>query len=123
MLDHYTGEGVFHSGINLGFLEVLEKHLENSDRDRNMRSILKQGPISPFLSWHSSSAATVTEILSFHTQAQGLPMDQWNARLKPEFFLHIKVLKFCSSFCQILLLSTLIGISGHTHVTLSCLLY
>ncbi|KAJ0699855.1 putative histone deacetylase [Helianthus annuus] len=69
MLDHYTGEGVFDSGIKPGFLEVLKKHLENSDRDQNMLSILKRGPISPFLSWLSSSAATVTEILSFHTQA------------------------------------------------------
>ncbi|KAF5785918.1 putative histone deacetylase [Helianthus annuus] len=68
MLDHYTGEGVFDSGIKPGFLEVLKKHLENSDRDQNMLSILKRGPISPFLSWLSSSAATVTEILSFHTQ-------------------------------------------------------
>ncbi|KAM0037849.1 putative histone deacetylase [Helianthus debilis subsp. tardiflorus] len=68
MLDHYTGEGVFDSGINPGFLDVLEKHPENSDRVRNMLSILKRGPISPFLSWHSSRPATVTQLLSFHTQ-------------------------------------------------------
>ncbi|KAJ0816593.1 putative histone deacetylase [Helianthus annuus] len=88
MLDHYTGEGVFDSGINPGFLEVLKKHLENSDRDQNMLSILKRGPISPFLSWLSSSAATVTEILSFHTQggkmicsATFLNIGSWNAAL------------------------------------------
>ncbi|MFS8007715.1 putative histone deacetylase [Helianthus anomalus] len=68
MLDHYTGEGVFDSGINPGFLDVLEKHPENSDRVRNMLSILKRGPISPFLSWHSSTPATLTQLLSFHTQ-------------------------------------------------------
>uniref|UniRef100_A0A251TKK9 Putative histone deacetylase n=1 Tax=Helianthus annuus TaxID=4232 RepID=A0A251TKK9_HELAN len=88
MLDHYTGEGVFDSGIKPGFLEVLKKHLENSDRDQNMLSILKRGPISPFLSWLSSSAATVTEILSFHTQggkmicsATFLNIGSWNAAL------------------------------------------
>ncbi|KAI7744923.1 hypothetical protein M8C21_000152 [Ambrosia artemisiifolia] len=58
MLDHNTGEGVFDSGINPGFLDVLEKHPENSDRVKNMLSILKRGPIS-------SSLGLLTEV-PFH---------------------------------------------------------
>ncbi|KAI3723609.1 hypothetical protein L2E82_35344 [Cichorium intybus] len=68
MLDHDTGKGVFDTGLDPGFLDVLEKHPENSDRIRNMLSILKRGPISPFLSWHSSRLALISELLSFHTR-------------------------------------------------------
>ncbi|KAK1411489.1 hypothetical protein QVD17_38038 [Tagetes erecta] len=70
MLDHETGDGVFDSGIDPGFLDVLEKHPENSDRIRNMVSILKRGPISPFISWQhaSSTPPTLSQLLSFHTQ-------------------------------------------------------
>ncbi|XP_076923964.1 histone deacetylase 8-like [Bidens hawaiensis] len=72
MLEHYTGHGVFDSGTDPGFLDVLEKHPENSDRVRNMLSILKRGPISTFIKWHSSSSsstpATVSQLLTFHTQ-------------------------------------------------------
>ncbi|KAI4334183.1 hypothetical protein L6164_018903 [Bauhinia variegata] len=66
MLKHYTGNGVFDTGIDPGFLDVLEKHPENSDRVRNMVSILKRGPISPFVSWHPGRPATIPELLSFH---------------------------------------------------------
>lgn len=68
MLDHDTGEGVFDTGMDPGFLDVLEKHPENSDRIRNMLSILKRGPISPFISWHPSRPALLSELLSFHTR-------------------------------------------------------
>ena len=68
MLDHDTGKGVFDSGIDPGFLDVLEKHPENPDRIRNMFSILKRGPISSFISWHSSMPAQISQLLSFHTQ-------------------------------------------------------
>ncbi|KAJ9542910.1 hypothetical protein OSB04_029416 [Centaurea solstitialis] len=68
MLHHNTGEGVFDTGINPGFLDVLEKHPENSDRVRNMLSILKRGPISPFISWHPpSTPALISQLYSFHT--------------------------------------------------------
>ncbi|XP_028776307.1 histone deacetylase 8-like [Neltuma alba] len=67
MLKHDTGNGVFDSGMDPGFLEVLEKHPENSDRIRNMVSILKRGPISPFISWHLGSPARLPQLLSFHT--------------------------------------------------------
>ncbi|CAK7332013.1 unnamed protein product [Dovyalis caffra] len=67
MLNHETGMGVFDSGTDPGFLDVLDKHPENSDRIINMVSILKKGPISPYISWHLGRPAQVPELLSFHT--------------------------------------------------------
>ncbi|KAJ4969755.1 hypothetical protein NE237_002854 [Protea cynaroides] len=67
MLKHDTGIGVFHTATNPGFLEVLEKHPENSDRVKNMVSILKKGPISPHISWHTGRPARIPELLSFHS--------------------------------------------------------
>ncbi|TYG87975.1 hypothetical protein ES288_A13G257900v1 [Gossypium darwinii] len=71
MLNHDTGKGVFDTGMNPGFLEVLEKHPENSDRIRNIVSILSKGPISSYISWHSGSPATIHQLLSFHSQDSG----------------------------------------------------
>ncbi|KAH7561303.1 hypothetical protein ACOSP7_016026 [Xanthoceras sorbifolium] len=68
MLSHDTGKGVFDTGIDPGFLDVLENHPENCDRVRNMLSILKRGPISPYVSWHPGRPALFSELLSFHTQ-------------------------------------------------------
>lgn len=67
MLNHDTGKGVFDTGIDPGFLEVLEKHPENADRIKNMVSILKRGPISPYISWHAGIPAQIPQLLSFHT--------------------------------------------------------
>ncbi|XP_045806010.1 histone deacetylase 8 [Trifolium pratense] len=67
MLNHDTGKGVFDTGIDPGFLEVLEKHPENSDRVKNMVSILKNGPISPHISWNHGRPALITDLHSFHT--------------------------------------------------------
>lgn len=67
MLSHDTGKGVFDTGMDPGFLDVLDHHPENSDRVRNLLSILKRGPISPFISWHSGRPALTSELLSFHT--------------------------------------------------------
>ncbi|KAI9075400.1 hypothetical protein K1719_042650 [Acacia pycnantha] len=67
MLKHETGNGVFDTGMDPGFLDVLEKHPENSDRVRNMVSILKRGPVSPFISWHLGSPAPLPRLLSFHS--------------------------------------------------------
>ena len=66
MLNHDTGYGVFDTGENPDFLDVLDKHPENSDRIKNMVSILKRGPIAPFISWHSGRRALLSELLSFH---------------------------------------------------------
>ncbi|KAL5709140.1 Histone deacetylase 8 [Ranunculus cassubicifolius] len=68
MLKHYTGTGVFDTFIDPGFFEVLDKHPENADRVKNMVSILKKGPISPYITWNSGRLALVSELLSFHTQ-------------------------------------------------------
>ncbi|GMN65795.1 hypothetical protein TIFTF001_034872 [Ficus carica] len=67
MLGHDTGNGVFDTGEDPSFLDVLEKHPENSDRVKNMLSILRRGPISPFISWHSGRSALLSELLSFHS--------------------------------------------------------
>ncbi|WJX69018.1 Histone deacetylase 8 [Trifolium repens] len=67
MLNHDTGKGVFDTGIDPGFLDVLEKHPENSDRIKNMVFILKKGPISPHVSWNNGRPALITELYSFHT--------------------------------------------------------
>lgn len=67
MLDHDAGTGVFDSGFDPGFLEVLERHPENADRVRNMVSILRKGPISPHISWHPGRPASIPELLTFHT--------------------------------------------------------
>ncbi|KAE8037344.1 hypothetical protein FH972_009938 [Carpinus fangiana] len=68
MLNHDSGSGVFDSGLDPGFLDVLEKHPENADRVKNMLSILKRGPISPYISWHFGRPARIPDLLSFHTQ-------------------------------------------------------
>ncbi|KAJ8477105.1 hypothetical protein OPV22_020832 [Ensete ventricosum] len=67
MLDHDTGVGVFDTGFDPGFLEVLDKHPENADRVRNMVSILRKGPLAPFVSWHPGRPAHLSELFSFHT--------------------------------------------------------
>lgn len=68
MLKHNTGAGVFDTGTDPGFLDVLEKHPENADRVRNMLSILRRGPISPCISFHSGRPALISELLTFHSQ-------------------------------------------------------
>ncbi|EPS72412.1 histone deacetylase superfamily [Genlisea aurea] len=68
MLKHDAGGGVFDTGMDPGFLDVLERHPENADRIRNMVSILKRGPIAPFVSWHQGRSALISELLPFHKQ-------------------------------------------------------
>ena len=70
MLAHDAGRGVFDSGRDPGFLDVLDQHPENADRVRNMVSILRRGPVAPFLSWHSGRPAHASELLSFHSPGQ-----------------------------------------------------
>ncbi|KAL2331888.1 hypothetical protein Fmac_019469 [Flemingia macrophylla] len=68
MLKHDTGNGVFDTGMDPGFLDVLDKHPENSDRIRNIVSILKRGPISSYVSWNLGRLALIPQLLSFHTR-------------------------------------------------------
>jgi hypothetical protein len=70
MLAHDAGRGVFDSGRDPGFLDVLDQHPENADRVRNMVSILRRGPIAHFLSWHSGRPAHASELRSFHSSGQ-----------------------------------------------------
>ncbi|PON51808.1 Histone deacetylase superfamily [Parasponia andersonii] len=74
MLAHDTGNGVFDTGFDPGFLDVLEKHPENSDRVKNMVSILRRGPISPYITWHSGRPALLSELLSFHSPESGIAL-------------------------------------------------
>ncbi|XP_010521629.1 PREDICTED: histone deacetylase 8 [Tarenaya hassleriana] len=67
MLRHNAVEGVFDTGVDPGFLDVLEKHPENSDRVRNMVSILRRGPISPYVRWLPGRRAILPELLTFHS--------------------------------------------------------
>lgn len=85
MLKHDTGNGVFDSGMDPGFLDVLDKHPENSDRLRNMVSILRRGPISPYISWHLGSPASISHLLSFHTPGNF-------SFLKTLVFVHVSVI-------------------------------
>lgn len=68
MHDHDPGRGVFDTGMDPGFLEVLEKHPENSDRVKNMLSILRKGPIKPHIRWKHGREADIAELLTFHTK-------------------------------------------------------
>ena len=72
MLKHDAGRGVFDSGMDPGFLDVLEAHPENAGRVKNIVSILKRGPIASFISWHQGRPALISELLSFHTQGSSI---------------------------------------------------
>lgn len=85
MLSHEMGKGVFDTGMDPGFLDVLEKHPENSDRVKNILSILRRGPISSYISWHSGRPALISELLSFHTPGQVLSFPSSVADLAVQF--------------------------------------
>lgn len=105
MLEHDTGKGVFDTGIDPGFLDVLEKHPENSDRVKNMLSILKKGPISPFLSWHSGRPALISELHSFHTTGKLITHQPHLSFVYFTFFLFLlKYLPVVFSLCLFSLL-------------------
>ncbi|KAK9734647.1 hypothetical protein RND81_04G154500 [Saponaria officinalis] len=67
MLKYIPSWGVFDDSFDPGFLDVLEPHPENPYRVSNMVSILKRGPISPYIKWHSGAFASTSELLSFHS--------------------------------------------------------
>lgn len=103
MLKHYTGNGVFDTGVDPGFLDVLEKHPENSDRIRNMVSILKRGPISPSISWHIGRPALIPELLSFHSQGiQNILMAIVSADLSSFLFINSLCFELFLDFCLLL---------------------
>jgi acetoin utilization deacetylase AcuC-like enzyme len=50
-------------------IEAPELHPENSERIRNIRSALRNGPIAPNLEWHDGRHATVAELELVHDPA------------------------------------------------------
>src|SRR6476620_11489376 len=51
------------------WLDVGELHPENAERVRNMRAILKRGPIAPRVRWHEGRLATEDELTTVHPAA------------------------------------------------------
>jgi len=86
VLNHNTGSGFFQRPPS-PFLEVTELHPENSDRLRNMRSVLQLGPLKSYVQWHDGRLATWDELQAFHeTQYIGMLQDVESAggkRLAP----------------------------------------
>ncbi|GAQ90673.1 Histone deacetylase complex catalytic component HDA1 [Klebsormidium nitens] len=68
-LKHNNGAGFFdmpQGTLPDDFLEVKEPHPEGVDRLKNMRSVLKKGPISKHVQWHHGRTATAKQLLLFH---------------------------------------------------------
>ncbi len=65
VLLHDTGAGVFDAEPQ-DWLEVPETHAENAERVRNMRGILRAGPLADRVAWHDGRHATVEEITALH---------------------------------------------------------
>lgn len=68
VLEHQTGYG-FAEAAPSDLLEEQERHPENEVRVRNMHSVLRRGPIAPWLRWHGGRPATVDELKTVHDQA------------------------------------------------------
>jgi acetoin utilization deacetylase AcuC-like enzyme len=66
-LGHDTGAGHFELLDEAGWLDVPELHPENSERVRNMRSMLQRGPISEHVRWRDGRLATEDELTTVHT--------------------------------------------------------
>ncbi|BBN08659.1 protein MpHDAC10 [Marchantia polymorpha subsp. ruderalis] len=69
MLAHNAGDGMFDTLHDPGFLAVLDSHPESPERIINILSILKKGPIAPYISWHDGEAAELEELTTFHSPA------------------------------------------------------
>jgi acetoin utilization deacetylase AcuC-like enzyme len=67
-LAHDTGMGVFDRGPS-PLMAAPEAHPENAARVRNIRSILRDGPLSASLEWHDGRRATVDELHLVHDPA------------------------------------------------------
>jgi acetoin utilization deacetylase AcuC-like enzyme len=67
-LVHDTGAGMFDQGPT-PLIEVSELHPENPERIRNIRSMLRNGPIASRLEWHDGRYATREELELIHAPA------------------------------------------------------
>ena len=65
---HETGSGVFEHAPS-PLIEVSELHPENDVRIRNIRSCLREGPISQHLTWVDGRHASVEELEMLHDPA------------------------------------------------------
>ncbi len=65
VLDHDTGRGFFEASAELP-LALSEPHPEGPDRLRNMRSLLREGPLGDRLAWRPGRLASVEELCSVH---------------------------------------------------------
>ena len=64
-LEHDTGRGLWESPPS-ELLEVQELHPENSERIRNMRSVLLRGPLASRIGWRDGRLAELRELESVH---------------------------------------------------------
>ena len=65
VLEHETGCGLWEAPPS-DLLAAQELHPENPQRVQNMRSVLLQGPIAPWLGWRDGRLAEVPELESVH---------------------------------------------------------
>jgi acetoin utilization deacetylase AcuC-like enzyme len=68
VLAHDTGAGLFEAPAS-PLLEVQERHPENAERVRNMKSVLERGPIAHSLRWHHGRLADTAELATVHDPA------------------------------------------------------
>ncbi len=67
-LEHDTGSGVWETPPS-DLIEVQELHPENAERLRNMRSVLRRGPLAPRLGWKDGRLAEIDELETVHDPA------------------------------------------------------
>src|SRR5947199_8119017 len=67
-LRHDTGSGLF-DGVPSPLIEVPELHPENDVRIRNIRSCLRDGPLTPHLRWRAGRHAEIHELTRLHDAA------------------------------------------------------
>ena len=68
VLRHQAGYGMAETAPS-ALLEEQERHPENEVRVRNMHSVLRRGPIAPWLRWHGGRPATEDELATVHDRA------------------------------------------------------
>jgi acetoin utilization deacetylase AcuC-like enzyme len=66
-LGHDTGAGHFEFEPS-DLLDVQELHPENTERLRNMRSVLQRGPLAPRVRWREGRLASEAELETVHTR-------------------------------------------------------
>ncbi len=78
VLDHDTGRGFFEAAADWP-LAIDEPHPENADRLRNMRTLLRGGPLADRLRWHDGRLAIVEELARVHEPDYVASIERWCA--------------------------------------------